>query len=286
MTIKQIDQLLEEANSFKDLSVAFGELASLKIKKIRSEVERNRIFFAEIEKVYALIKAIASKRRLALNKPKTTVSVLLTSNQRFYGAITSQLAKHFIINTTKIKTDRVVVGKSGIEHLQAASYLHPYTPVILKNDLPTPEDLKNLATLVSPYRQVIVFYPELKSLLVQNPVARDISESEAEKLPSISQELLEIEKRGRLNSFIFEPEISKTLEFFDHQITTLLLEASFLESELARTASRLIAMDQAQVEANKYIKEYQKLRAYTKRSIDNNMILEGIAARTKKAADL
>ena len=75
-----------------------------------------------------------------------------------------------------------------------------------------------------------------------------------------------------------EPDLSKILHFFDSQIITLLLESTFLESELARTGSRFISMDSAETEANKFIKDYLKLKAYTERNLQNNTLLENFAS--------
>ena len=45
MTIKEIDQYLEEGNSLKQIAQAYSEIANQKLKRIRSEVERNSVFF-------------------------------------------------------------------------------------------------------------------------------------------------------------------------------------------------------------------------------------------------
>ena len=108
----------------------------------------------------------------------------------------------------------------------------------------------------------------MKSLLVQVPTAMDITTSSMPQLEG---------GKGHSFKFIFEPDLSKILQFFDSQIITLLLEGTFLESELSRTASRFISMDKAETEANKLIKQYLTLKAYVKRNMDNNTILENFA---------
>ena len=73
MTIKEIEKLIEEGESLKAIAQAYSEIANLKIKRIRSEVERNRVFFAEISKVYGLVKILGNKRKVAVAKPKKRV---------------------------------------------------------------------------------------------------------------------------------------------------------------------------------------------------------------------
>lgn len=273
MTIKQIDEALEEGLSLKTISQAYSEIANLKIKKIRADAERNRIFFGEIGSVYSLIKDLGVRQKIVIKKPKKTVSIVLTSNYRFYGSINSDLLEYYTSATQRLETDRIYLGKAAIEYFRARPISANHKEVLLKDDTPDAAELKFLAAELTAYNQVLVFYSKMKSLLVQQPTAIDITASATSHLSH-----LEGEENKQKFKFIFEPELPKILEFFDSQIITLLLEGAFLESELSRTASRFISMDQAETQANKFIKEYQTLKAYTKRNMDNNTILENFAA--------
>lgn len=270
MTIKQISEALEEGESLRAISQAYSEIANLKIKKIRAEAERNRIFFREIASVYGLIKELAARQKNFIKKEKKTVSIVLTSNYRFYGSINSDLLEYYAASCAKLASDHIYLGKAAIEYFRARPISANHKEVILKEDTPNPQELKFLATELTSYNQVLVFYSKMKSLLIQEPAAIDITASAVNSgiQPGKHDEF----------KFIFEPELPKILEFFDSQIITLLLEGAFLESELSRTASRFISMDQAETQANKFIKEYQTLKAYTKRNMDNNIILENFAA--------
>lgn len=279
MTIKQIDAALEEGESLKAIAQAYSEIANLKIKKIRAEVERNRIFFQEIAGIYSLVKDFASKQKASVTKAKKAVSIVLTSNYRFYGTINSDLLEYFEASTAKYETDFIYLGKAAIDYFRARPAKGNHKEVLLKDDSPTPEELKTLAFELSSYNQVYVFYSGMKSLLVQEPKATDIRASQ-------SAALSRPQGKHEDFKFIFEPELSKILEFFDSQIITLLLEGAFLESELSRTASRFISMDQAETQANKFIREYQALKAYTKRNMDNNTILENYAAMISVRRDI
>src|SRR3989344_2948964 len=104
MTIKEIDQYLEEGNSLKQIAQAYSEIANQKLKRIRSEVERNRVFFDEISKVYALVRVIAGKKGIVLPKTKERICILQTSNYRFYGNIDSSIIEFFISQTKDLNT--------------------------------------------------------------------------------------------------------------------------------------------------------------------------------------
>lgn len=267
MTIKQIDALIEEGESLYRIAGAYSEIANLKIKRIRARAERNRAFLKEISAVYSLVKKLALKKSIVTQKPQKTVSIVLTSNDRFYGAINAALLDFFTGETQNFQTDRIILGKAAVEYFRLKPYFKNYRELLLQTDEPTAAELNSLVNLLTPYQEVLVFYSGFKSLLLQQPASVSInaqSEAEAGQVPDFK--------------FIFEPELPKILDFFNNQIMTLLLEGIFLESELSRSASRFISMDSAQTEANKYLGQYRKLKSYVKRNMDNNTILENFAS--------
>lgn len=268
MTIKEINTLLEEGNSLKQIAQAYSEIANQKLKRIRTEAERNRVFFDEISKVYALVRVIAGKKGIKLAKSKKRVCVLQTSNFHFYGNINSLAIDFFIQQTKNLDTHWVIIGKTGIEYFQINKIFKDFTPMVFKNDFPSLNELNAFVDVVKSYSQILIYYCRMKSLLVQLPVVTDITET-SQNISSNDKNTLH---------YIFEPEIIKTLDFFDSQILILLIEQAFLESEVARTASRFISMDQAETEANKYIKQYSSLKAYSQRNLQSNQLLESISS--------
>ncbi len=286
MNIKQLDQAIEEGESLQAIAQAYSEIANLKIKRIRAETERNRIFFQELSKVYGIIKKFAAEKGIKVTRPKNTVSIILTSNYRFYGRINTDLLEFFENSAARLETDKIYLGKAAVDYFRAKRPIRPAgnpdgatSEVILKSDQPDAAELQMLANALSQYSRIIIFYSSMKSLLTQVPTAQDITAA-TEHNPGLNS----------LNAnfkFIFEPELPKILEFFDCQIITLLLEGTFLESELSRTASRFISMDQAETQANQLIKDYQVLKAYAKRGLDNIKILENFATimAVRKEAD-
>ena len=275
MTIKQIEESGEEGDSLKSIAQAYSEIANLKIKRIRKEVERNRIFFEEISKIYDTVKVFAFKKKLLPAKSKKRLAILVTSNYRFYGSINSSLIKYFVGSTEElVEVDKIILGKAGIDFFKANKILPAYQPVMLKTDMPNPAELHNLAQYSSNYNQVQIFHSKFKSLLRQDATFTDVT-AVSEYMEARVKELKD--KKEDFLKFIFEPDLPKIIRFFDTQILTLLLEETFLESELSRTASRFISMDSAETEANKYIKEMTGLKAFAKRALVNNTILENFA---------
>lgn len=279
MTIQEIEKLITEGNSLKTIAVAYSEIAHLKIKKIRAEVERNRTFYDEIARIYGIVKGYAIKKGVAIQKPKKRLHILVTSNYKFYGNINLSLINYFLGSTREIReTDTIVIGRGAVDFFKATNILPNYKQVLLQKDIPTPVELHSLSTIVSEYNQVLVFYSKLKSLLVQRATFTDLTAT------SFYARAFQVgtvySKSDDPMYFIFEPELPKLLGFFETQIMTLLLEQTFLESELSRTASRFISMDQAQTEADKFIKIYKIMEGYTHRSIENMKILDNFATLT------
>lgn len=300
MTIKQINQLIEEGESLKLIAEAYTEIASSKLKKIRSDVERNRQFFNNISGVYRTVTQIAASQGVTIpSKNGKRISVLITSNYRFYGNINNQLIKFFIDKTSTYQGDKVIIGKTAQDYLRTINYVSPHTKVVFKSDNPTLEELQGFIESIKSYSQILVYYPQMKSVMVQNPTIKDITEFQPVKM--IQKESHSIKNRiiqpfigdsgnsstknpfssalvnGAQIDFILEPEIKKMLEFFDRQFSILLLEQTFLESELARTASRLISMDEAQSNAKDFIRDNRRVRGQIRRAISNGRLLESIS---------
>ena len=277
MTIKQIDEALEEGESLKAIAQAYSEIANLKVKRIKNAVERNRAFLDEISQVYSIVKAFAIKKKAIVPKPKKRLCILLTSNEKFYGNINSSLINYFVGLSKELNdVDKIVLGKAGINFFRAAKILPVYREMMLQKDIPSSAELEQLALLSADYNQVLIFHSKMKNLLIQDTTFTDIT-SISMYMMDFYVKNLDPKNKKSIPHFIFEPELPKILKFFDRQILTLLLEQTFLESELSRTASRFISMDSAETEANKFIKEYQILKTYTKRNADNNTILENFA---------
>ncbi|KKR87118.1 hypothetical protein A2617_00785 [Candidatus Daviesbacteria bacterium RIFOXYD1_FULL_41_10] len=268
-TIKQINTILEEIFSLKLVAHAYTEISTIKLQKIRAGIERNRTFFQEITQVYRMVKVAAGMQNLTSGNPKKgAVSILLTSNQRFYGGLEHQLTKFFAEQTSNLPTDRIVVGTTAKRQLSQVASL-PVKPYIFSADIPPLEELRELVSEIISYEQIFVYYPRMQSVLVQSPAVVDL-------LQKPPEHYLESETHS-FNS-IFEPELNEMVKFFDTQITALMLEQIFLEAELARTASRLTSMNQAESNADAMIKDERKILAQASRAVENANLLDLIAS--------
>lgn len=269
-TIREITDTIEQGEALKSIASVYTEIASLKIKKIREQVFKTRAFFTEVSSIYAVVKELSGKSSRATRQQKTA-SILITSNDRFYGHIDTELIEFFL--NQELKGDVFVVGRGGKQALEVRKFT-PLRPFIFKKDIPETEELINLVTRLEPYSQILVYFSEFKTIMQQVPTVRDITQSQTK----IYKEAAKSELARTQTSYIFEPEAVKILAFFDSQIKRVLIDQTFLEAELARIASRLIFMDQAQHNADDFVAEENKLLYRAKRSLKNARILEIVAS--------
>lgn len=269
-SLKQLKQLVEEGESLRLISKSLGEVAAVRLNRIKSNVERNRSFFNEITQIYTMVKIIAKQKGIFTPNNGKTVSVLLTSNTQFSGKVSSQLTNYFVKNTLNFETDRIVVGKTGQNHIKRIQTDLPAQFVSFEEDLPSYQELKSLADSVRNYKRVLIYYSKLESMLSQKPAVSDITATaDSIKLPV--KEL----------SYIFEPEINVVLGFFDTQINILLLEQTLLESELSRVANRLVSMSEAEKRATIFLSEQRSLLSVSQHSLYNLRLLQSIISQVR-----
>ncbi len=264
MRIKQLTDIIDQGVSLKLVAEAYTEIASSRLKQIRALVEKNRYFLNELSIVYQTVKKIAVQKKILPIRNNKTLSILLTSNYHFYGDLNARLITFFLDSMKSNPTDQMIIGKTALEWIDTIEYKENYIRLFFDKDYPSNQELNNLVSKTKEYSQVLVFYSEFQSVMVQNPTVRDVTQTK-----------LSVNQTAKADEvFIFEPEMGKILDFFETQVTNLLLQQTFLESELSRTAARIITMDQAQTNADTYITRERQLLNAAKQAIINTKLLE------------
>jgi F-type H+-transporting ATPase subunit gamma len=271
-TIKQIKQVLEQDESLKLVARTLSEVSANRLQQIRNVIERNRSFFTEIAGLYHIVKTEALERKVLTNiKKEGAVSILISSNHKFAGAVENQLFLLYVSHTPEFTTKRIAVGRTGAAFLRDSHYWRDFDTLEFASDLPNREELNKLAEEARKYERIFVYFPKFKTVMTQQPNFIDLTGS-IEPTP---------EEMRHSFYYIFEPEIEKMYEFFDNQIVALLLQQTFLEAELARTAARLISMEQAQRNAENIISQDKRQLAAARRSRQNRALLETISTLIK-----
>lgn len=261
MTIKQVNNIITEAEGLQILTQSYAEIASIRLIKIRKQVEHTRGVFTDLAKLYGLVRLVG-KQTLPPQKNlpagrQETISILLTSKLRFNGYLNNLITKFFISQTNTFKTDKIVIGQK---------FPSPFKSFIFQKDLPSEQEIQQLVQEVQNYEQILIFYTQFQTVLKQIPQITDITQTQFAAYKA------QIETKKKL--MIVEPEIKKILLFFDTNIKTALLQGTFLEAELSRLATRLIAMDEAGQRATDYLNQQRLLLSNAKRAYDNKKMLE------------
>ncbi len=258
---RQLASDLQDSKTLKMISQTLGEVATLRVRTTRRQIEHASEYFQEISKVFHALKTIAGQGQMRKKNGKTA-AILLTSDAKLNGETDHKLSHFFMNKTMNLQADYLVMGKIGQEYLRAFHYPHPFASYDLATELPQVAELQKMVEALKNYSQVFVFYTRFESLLTQSPTFIDLTESSN----ITPEETVSIH-------YILEPEIEKMLGFFEDQILVLLLQSIFLQQQLARLAARMVSMNQAEQNSDNVITgQYQALVRAKKMLIDNQIL--------------
>lgn len=277
-SLKQSQENLKLISSLKDITSAYQTLSNMRMNQIQDEVLNTRNFLEGVAKIYNHAKSAyfsASKENIDeastsisfLRKNEKKVVVYLSANERFYGTLLldtwREVQNYLGINNGE--TDLVVAGEIGrglIKNQSSASGIEHYFR--LDDENPSPEEIKRIFNFINDYEEIIVFHGRFQTPLRQDPVKTNVSGG-----VSFEQE---IETR----EYLFEPSPEEILKFFENEIREALFKQSVLEHQLARFASRMIAMDQATQNADEKIEKLKYKANRLKNQAENKKQLNRV----------
>ncbi|MCL4338535.1 F0F1 ATP synthase subunit gamma [Patescibacteria group bacterium] len=276
-TIIELKEELDDVQTLNFISQAFTEASAAKLQKIRGDFEKNKQFYEEISHVYHLVKTSAVKAKKLHDKAEKTqvdektLHVALTSNQHFYGNINSELMRKFTSDAASTKADLMVIGKTGNDFMRSARLGKPYKTLQFTKDSPTREELVTFLDSVKEYLKVFVYYPKFVTLLTQTVAVTDITQFSNPDAKELNEEI----------HMIFEPELHQMLDFFERTVHTVLFLRVILETDLSRTAARLIAMSSADERSKEMISEKKQEIRKLEMSLMNAQMLETFSGMSK-----
>ncbi len=286
MANSKIKNEIELVGTFKKLAMAYQEIAVIKMQRVRDKVLSTREFLERLSFVFLDVKKSYKKEINRLLKEKKggkfvtkyptngkTAKVFLASNTKMYGDIINRLFTFYTENIDKEQSDIVVIGKLGKELFERKYHGREYTYFDLPDTNVVLSDLQKIAIFLVNYDVVEVFYGKFENVAKQNPTVFKIT---GEEELSAEEEEEEVGKVG----FFFEPSLDTILTFFQDQVFSSLFNQSVSEGELARFASRIMAMEEAltNIEKTEGLLKHQERR--TKKLVLNNKQLERLASYT------
>lgn len=273
-TLKQIEYDLETISTIKNIVEGYQEIANLKMNSVREKVLKNRKFFLELSEIYQRTKGayllsqkkgwIKEKEIRFLEPKKERIGIFLSANRFFYGPLILNIWKGIQQYSEKNKLELAVVGKMGKYLIEQSEVKIKSYYFQLEDEEPEAEKIDKIIEFVKNYKEILVFHGRYKTVLSQETGISQISGG----LPAVTKGSIEI------RNYLFEPSAEIILKFFEKEIIATLFNQTILEHELARHASRMIAMYRATENAKESKKELRVVKNKLERQMTNKKQIE------------
>jgi ATP synthase F1 gamma subunit len=242
---RQIELLLDELKLLGEVSLAFSQISSSRMKRIRVDVLSSRNFqfsiyeiFKEVlssyaREVQALGRAARREKITFLSHNGKAVALFISANTGLYGDIVNRTFELFANDIRGKDVEVAIIGRLGLSMYQQAFPSKPYTYFELADYGKDPENLLEIIKHIVQYERVQIYYGKYENVVRQVPSKYDIS----------AEVPIEGEVGGEANKYIFEPSTEALLGFFESELFTSLFDHAVFESQLAKFSSRMVAMD-------------------------------------------
>jgi ATP synthase F1 gamma subunit len=294
--IHQIREEIDFAKTLKVVTQVYEELSVIQMQRIRGSVFKTRNYLGSLAGVFYNVKQSHKKMIKLLSKDKEVVedlspfsmlpkngkslAVLLTANEKLSGDINFRVFNYFTKFITSNTCDVMIIGRIGRELYQQQGIQNTYTYFEVPDTNTSMDDIKRIVYHLVNYQNINVFYGKFETLLNQKPVNSNISGEEELDSSLISKEAAQAETAKEDEGFLFEPSLEEIHHFFETQFFSALFKQTVYESQLARYASRIKAMDEALQNIEEKTATLYSGERKVKRSIQNKKQLERISGIT------
>ena len=260
ITKKEVNTELDYLAGLKEILETYEEIAASRMGRIRSSVLQSRDFLLEINTIFQQVKSsykdevalLMKKKKIKdpkeltfLNRNGKTLYVLISANTGLYGEIVRRTYNVFIENLKKEHIqDVLIIGKLGYSLFEAEKINATIDYFEFPDDRIDSEKLKKIVEYVLQYQKVLVFYEQFNNIVNQQPI-----------ITNISGDPLFNDKTSTQIKYFFEPSLEKIMIFFEKEIVASIFQQTILESELAKFASRMVALDASTENTKNKIKE-------------------------------
>src|SRR3989344_5333539 len=186
---RDIDEEISEISSLKDLTDVYGEIASIRMMKIRSYVLRNRDFIGAISDIFKdtlaqyseleSVKVRAGKLKKGskitfLSHNGKTVSVLISSNTGFYGDVISATFNKFTDEIKGSDSEITIIGKLGRQLFLSTNPNKPYSYYELPDYGIDKQKLVEVIEHLVKYEEIKIYFGKYVTVLRQIPAISTI----------------------------------------------------------------------------------------------------------------
>jgi ATP synthase F1 gamma subunit len=275
-----------EVSALSTIVDVYGEVAAQRMRKIRESVLKNRIFLSEIEQIFQdclnsysqKIDDLVRSGKIHKGAPVTflahngqTAAVLISANTGFYGSVIPDTFDKFLSDVRQGGGEVTIIGKLGRSLFMKQEPNRPYTYFELPDFGLDREVLSEAIKHLVQYEEIKIYYGKYYSVVNQKP---NVTEIRSGTLVN------ETTQKDTGQRYIFEPDVETILMFFETQIFASLFDQALEESQLAKFASRIIAMDTAGVHIKEELAKLTVLSSKIKHQMQAKKQLNTIASFT------
>jgi ATP synthase F1 gamma subunit len=270
--LNDITREYEATATIVELTRAFEGISSMRISKIKDQVQRSEAYFAELWKIYTQLRVdelFHFGRSQSVEKViDKELLIMITSEGSFSGDIDERLITQALGHYQPERNDIIVIGHHG-----AAQLIQRGVRYIRNFKLPAKDTNINVTPLtleVQKYASTIVFYPGYISLMTQDIRNIKLSNAVAERGRGVTQGEEIISEQN----YIFEPSTYAVVDHLERSMMQVALSEVILESKLAQYASRFKAMNAAHHKADESLSSLKLVHSRTRRDIKDERTRE------------
>lgn len=267
--IKEIEKEIETVNNFKNLTDIYGEIASIRMMKIRESVLKNRDYIFSITQIFydtlaSFLKrgSRASKMHMTLKNNRITflshngkmVFVFISSNTGFYGDVVMKTFKKFVEDLKVEDAEITIIGRIGKKIFSESYPEKQYTFFELPDYGSDKNKLLAIINHLVQYDEVRVYYSAYDTVINQRPLMANLTAGTT---------LIQKAEKTK-EEFIFEPSVEEILMFFEKEVFGSFFDQTIRENQLSKLSGRIMAMDRASQSIKSKLKsinfDYLKIR--------------------------
>ena len=266
--LKAILTQMQDLSTIKDIVGASEEIASMKMRAIRTKVLLSRDLNEELTEIYREVTISYKNQFLQLMQEKKgqktmaqfnastnalktgngkLACVYLSANSGLFSKILEDTYKEFIAYLNKHQEAvPIIIGEFGRKLFLNDYPDRKFIFYPMSEDKSTEESLKTATEDLAFYSNVIIFYAKFETMAQQTTTILDVSgEDHSKNLAPQNQ------PPTATVHYLFEPSLEKIIIFFETEIFAGIIQQTVTESELARYASRITTLDMARENINR-----------------------------------
>ncbi len=262
---------LNDLETIRLISGVMRDVSVNQIKGLRDSFYQNLEFYQAMGQLFNKVKQLINQYHGGLaaemkNRPRAHIAI--TSNHRFFGTLNQEVMRAFLADWNQAD-DHLVIGRTGQAYLEPDPHYEKTEFSHFAEDNPNRREVLQLVGWTKRYDQVLVYYPQYKDPFHQLAARMNVTQAPAS------------EEQEDLDRYIFEPDLPIIHDFFTTQVQYVLIQRVMLETNLSRTATRLLRMDTATHTASDMLVEAKRELRRTIQTQLDLQLLESIAGAAK-----